>query len=340
MNNPPSAEGHFFASSAYRKTGILLLLLCFIGSSSIFGQVQNYSYYSDTVGIHYKYETPSDYGGGISWADFDGDGWDDFSFGSPGGEPLHIYKNVGGNLILQSSIPFADSGAARCLIWVDYDNDADKDLYVTHEYSANKLYRNDGNWNFTDVTLSSGMGNDLMYSYSACWGDYDNDGWLDCYVVNRNQLNINFSANRLYHNNQDGTFTEVALQVGVADTTGLGFSANFMDYNNDGLPDLEVTNDKYYSPNRLYENLGNGQFVDVSDTFSTGIGIDGMGTAIGDYDGNGYLDIYVTNTPWSSINFGGNVLCRNNGDGSFTEVGDSAGVRVNLVGWGGKLPGL
>lgn len=338
LNLRKEKELHISHPLLFQKRIIFSFLGFLLGVSTGFSQIQNFQYYADSLGITHQYITPSDYGGGISWADFDGDGWDDFSFGSAPGEPLYLFRNVGGTLVPQSIQPFAaDTGAARSLTWVDFDNDADKDLFVTHEYGPNRLYRNDGNWTFTDVTVSAGIGMDVMYSYSSCWGDYDLDGFLDCYVVNRNQANIFNSPNRLYHNNQDGTFTEVAVQAGVDDFQGLGFSAGFIDFNNDTWPDLVVTNDKHYSGNRLFQNLGNGTFVNVSDTLTTGLGIDGMGTAIGDYDGNGYLDIYITNTPWSSTNFGGNVLCRNHGNGTFTEVGDSSQVRVSLVGWGANF---
>ena len=125
----------------------------------------------------------------------------------------------------------------------------------------------------------------------------------------------------------------------MADTLGLSFSAAFVDFDHNLYPDIIVANDKEFTANRLFKNLGNGTFLDISDTLSTGMGIDGMGTAVGDYDGDGDLDWYVTNTPPPPVPgiFGGNLLIRNDGNGNFTEVGDSAGVRVNRYGWGANF---
>lgn len=163
-----------------RKSLCLFCLTFFVGTSTLWSQQgPGFTYKSDSLGLWQIYGDPADYGGGISWVDFNGDGWDDFSFGSADGEPLYIYKNTGGGLVPMSTAVFGDSGHARSLTWADYDNDGDKDLFVSHEYESNRLYRNEGNWNFTEVTQTAGIDTTATYAYSACWGDYDRDGWLD-----------------------------------------------------------------------------------------------------------------------------------------------------------------
>lgn len=322
----------------YRLSLLSLMLLLYFQS---YTQTIEFTNMSQQLGINYSYYTPADFGGGLSFCDFNGDGKDDLSFGSADGSPIYLYENGGSFFSPYFSFDFlAETAASRSLVWADYDNDGDKDLTVINEYGYTKLYRNDGSTNFVDVTISAGLTQEEIYSYSGCWGDYDNDGWLDFYVVSRHQLTPEMSVNKLYRNLGDGTFEDVTAQTNTADAQGLGFAAVFFDYNNDGWSDIYIANDKAYTHNTLLKNLGDGTFEDISIAGNTGMNMDGMGIAVGDYDNNGYLDIYVTNTPQSSADFGGNLFLHNNGDGTFTEMGDELGVRVFNVGWGANFVDL
>jgi len=267
----------------------------------------------------------------VSFADIDGDGRDDLSFGSIEGQPMYIYRNEGTSFTdVTTQLGLVDSALSRTLLWSDYDNDGDKDLFVgidTHtEYS--KLFRNDGGV-LTDVTFSSGIGNVLSSCNAACWGDFNNDGWIDLYVTHYSE----FQANILYKNNQNGTFTDVTTIAGVQDTSNftgyfkLPLAVAFFDYNNDGWQDIYIENDKF-TWNTLYENQGDGTFENVSAQSNSALAGFMMGVAIGDYDNNGYLDIYSSNAPW------GNYLLKNNGDGTFTEVAEDLGLSVNKWCWG------
>jgi hypothetical protein len=189
-----------------------------------------------------------------------------------------------------------------------------------------RLYRNNGDLTFTDVTEKAGLGG-AGYGMGVAVGDYDNDGWPDLFVANVN-------GNQLFHNNGDGTFTDVTRKAGV----GGGFyegkkmwsvAAAWLDYNNDGLLDLFVSNatavcnPRYYLPlpNTLYRNNGDGTFTDVS--VQTGIAAHlgrGMGVAVADYDGDGYPDIFVANDNAS------NQLFHNIHGERFEEVALEAGV--------------
>ncbi len=241
----------------------------------------------------------------------------------------------------------------------DYNNDGLLDIFFTNGAAipsleksdpsyANRLFRNNGDGTFTDVTEKAGL-RGIGYSMGVAAGDYDNDGFVDLYVtgVNRNQL---------FHNDGDGTFTDVTEKAGVGGFVpklGKAWSvaAGWFDYNNDGLLDLFVVNYLNYTiktatpcvqqglpaycspvdflgtPNILYRNNGDGTFTDVSEQshISQYVG-KGMGLAFADYDNDGFTDIFVSNDTFE------NYLLHNNGDGTFTNVALLAGVAYSAFG--------
>jgi enediyne biosynthesis protein E4 len=214
----------------------------------------------------------------------------------------------------------------------------------------NRLFRQNRDGSFTDVTKQAGLANagDRNYGMGVAVGDYDNDGYPDIYVTN-------FGKNILYHNNGDGTFTDVTAKAGVAGG-GWSVSAGFLDYDNDGKLDLFVTRYldwdtkhsracgvivRQYCPpgefppatNILYHNRGDGTFEDVS--VKSGIAAKkghSLGVAFADYDGDGFTDIFVTNDVVEQF------LFHNNGNGTFTEQGLDAGVALTAD--GKKLSGM
>jgi hypothetical protein len=237
----------------------------------------------------------------------------------------------------------------------DYNNDGLLDVFFTNGAEIpsleksnsgfyNRLFRNNGDGTFTDVTERAGL-HGAGYSMGAAAGDYDNDGFVDLYVAG-------FNRNQLFHNNGDGTFTDVTEKAGVSGMVQQGkpwsVAAGWFDYNNDGLLDLFVVNYLDYSlsmahvcrtdnivdycspneyrgtPNILYRNNGDGTFTDVSQqSLISRYPGKGMGVAFADYDGDGFTDIFVSND--SSANF----LLHNNGNGTFTDVALQAGVAYN-----------
>ena len=241
----------------------------------------------------------------------------------------------------------------------DYDNDGLLDLFFTNGAEIpslqktganylNRLFHNNGNGTFTDVTAKSGLGG-IGYSMGVAAGDFDNDGFVDLYVTGVNH-------NQLMHNNGDGTFRDVTEKAGVAGIlagTGKAWSvtAGWIDYNHDGLLDLFVVNYLNYDlktaascstnkiitycspddfaglPNILYRNNGDGTFTDVSAPSHIGQYVGkGMGVAFADYDGDGFTDIFVSNDTFP------NLLLHNNGDGTFTDQATTAGVAYNAMG--------
>jgi hypothetical protein len=242
----------------------------------------------------------------------------------------------------------------------DYNNDGRDDVYVTC-LGANHLLRNNGNGTFTDVTQKAGVG-DPRWSTGAAFVDYDNDGKLDLFVSNYVDFDVNnlpeFGKGRtcqfkgvpvqcgprglkgagdtLYHNNGDGTFTDVSKKAGVSDPEGYyGLGVIASDFDDDGLVDIFVANDS--TPNFLYHNNGDGTFKDIG--FPAGVAVNengseqgSMGVTLGDYDHDGRFDLFITN-----FDDDYNTLYHNDGKGSFTDVSYAAKVAalsLPYVGWG------
>ena len=323
---------------------------------------------------------------GITAADYDNDGLYDLFV--PDGVESRLFRNRGDGTFEDVTAEAGLSGldGVSVALFADYDNDGWKDLFVSRTFRPNQLFHSngrgaDGRVTFTDVTARSGIGADCCTTVAA-WADYDNDGRLDLYVGRyldpRTKIPTTFYArngegNRLYHNEGDGTFTDVTEKAGVGDP-GLCLGAAWGDYDDDGWPDLYVAND--FGRKTLYHNNRDGTFADVtvaSNALAYGAG---MSVSWGDYDGDGRLDLYVaqirsqhawfaeaptvgrymlnsfrqgvwrTDMPLyleifrqSGTDFvdvfrqmaSGNTLLRNRGDGTFEDVSTQA--KANPIGW-------
>ena len=242
----------------------------------------------------------------------------------------------------------------------DYNNDGWPDLYLTC-LGGNKLFRNNGDQTFTDVTKQAGVA-DGRWSTGAAFGDYDGDGFLDLMVTNYVDFHLNDlpgfgtapnckyrgidvqcgprglkgAGDALFHNNGNGTFTDVSKSAGVEDANGYyGMSVIFADFNNAGRPDIYVANDS--TPKFLYKNLGGGKFQEIGLESGTAVSEDGseqasMGLAVGDYLHNGLPSLFVTNFSDEYSN-----LFRNDGNWNFSDVSYKSGVALPslpYVKWG------
>ena len=305
--------------------------------------------------------------GGVILLDYDRDGWPDIYFTNAPTVEMAVkgIKSLGVLYHNNHDGTFTDvtskSGlSTRCFAMGgaigDYNNDGWPDLYVTC-LGGNILYRNNGDGTFTDVTAKAGVA-DGRWSTGAAFGDYDGDGFVDLMVVNYVDFHLNDlpgfgsasfckyrgidvqcgprglrgAGDSLFHNNGDGTFTEVSKAAGVNDSSGYyGLGVIWADFNNTGRPDIYVANDS--TPKYLYKNEGNGKFKDIGLESGTAVSDDGseqasMGIAIGDYNHTGRPSLYVTN--FSDEN---DLLYRNEGGWDFKEVSYAAGVALPSLPW-------
>ena len=310
-------------------------------------------------------------GGGVVVLDYDRDGWPDIYFtnaptvemtlkGQKAAGALYHNNHDGTftDVTMKAGVGtpcFAMGGAAG-----DINNDGWPDLYVTC-LGGNVLYRNNGNGTFTDVTAKAGVA-DGRWSTGAAFADYDGDGFVDLMVSNYVDFKLNDlpgfgssptcrfrgidvqcgprglrgAGDSLFHNNGDGTFTDVSKKTGTDDAPGYyGLGVVWSDFDNTGRPSVYVADDS--TPNYLYRNDGGGRFTEVGLESGTAVSGDGseqgsMGVAVADYNHTGRFSIYVTNF---ADEF--NTLYRNDGKGSFTDVSYDAGVALPslpYVKWG------
>ncbi len=307
-----------------------LILVLFFQHLSAQSNFQNVAFQK---GINHTY-TGEITGGGVSFVDFDQDGLDDITLATGLGEPLSFYKNAGNGFIkIPSLVEHTDN--AKQVLWIDFDNDGDNDLFVASHSAPNRLYENTGDLHLIDITESVGIHINDNRTYGAAFADYNRDGWLDLYFCERFDGQAGLNQFFLYQNNADGTFTEVSETTNTKDLGKVPFCASFLDYNNDKWPDIYIAHDRNRG-NTMLQNLGNGTFQDVSEITQTVLDIEAMSVAVGDYNNDGWSDIYCTNIP------DGSVLLQNQGFINeepilYNDVATEANVGFYGFGWGANF---
>ncbi len=232
---------------------------------------------------------------------------------------------------LAAALPFTDIteqagvgnvGNGKGVAWADIDNDGDSDLFISNKGGKSILYRNDGAGRFTDVTDASGIGAAAVgYSMGSCFADYDNDGFADLYIVKGGRDEI--EANRLLHNDGDGTFTDVTEKAGVG-AKMFTYGASWADYDKDGFLDLYLANYGVGKTNILYRNNGDGTFTDVTAKAGVGDRSWSWTACWADVNNDSWPDLYVVNGQYPAGQ--PNKLYLNNGDGTFTDASKASGA--------------
>jgi hypothetical protein len=324
-------------------------------------------------------QLPEDMGSGAAWGDYDNDGYPDLYVvdvagpltasaeelaHSPGGNRLYHNNGNGTFTDVTKKAGVGFKGIGMAAAWADYDNDGRLDLVVT-SYDRIILYHNNGDGTFTDVTAKAGLDKYRGFWTGAAWGDYDRDGNVDLFICGyvkyqyhqedlqktslQSSAVVPFTLNPaaypperklLLHNNGDGTFTDVAAQAGVDDPTGRSLSAAWYDFDGDGWPDLYVANDLWGS--KLYLNLHNGKFKDVTRDVGLSDFRGEMGIAIGDWAHHGGPDLFVThwifqeNALFENMQYIGNEIKKDSAL-FFGDVADMVGlgqISKSYIGWG------
>ena len=283
---------------------------------------QGFTEIATDIGVDHSFTT-EEYGGGVSFADFNGDGLDDLTYASDNGNSIHFHINTGGNY--QEIEPLiSNQSEVKQVLWVDYDNDGDLDFYLT-SVSQNRLFKNNGDLELVDITTTCGFDDPELISYASTWMDYDHDGLLDLFVAHRTPEETGFLT--LYRNMGNDQFEDMTLRAGLKGKGNSVLAMTSLDFNNDGWTDLFLAQD-WGQGNQLLKNQGNGVFKDVSALSNTDQKMNSMTATIGDYNGDGWVDIYVTNTNE------GNILLKNNGDETFNEVSDEMNVNIRSLTFG------
>jgi hypothetical protein len=309
--------------------------------------------------------------GGVALFDYDRDGAvdiflvngstiDGLRSGKHPGSKLYRNNRDGTFTDVTEATGLAAAGWGHGAAVGDFDNDGWPDLYVTY-FTGGRLFRNTGKGAFVDVTAAAGVGNEGRWGTSAAFGDYDHDGFLDLYIANYVDLDLDHlpafgsgpfcqyrgipvscgprglkgSRDRLYRNNGDGTFTDVTEKLAIDPQAYYGLGVIWGDVNGDGCQDVYIANDS--SPSLLYLGDCKGGLKEAGITAGVAYSEDGreqagMGVDLGDYDNDGRPDLAKTNFSDDSNN-----LYHNNGDGNFTDMAGPAGfgpVSVPLLGFG------
>lgn len=338
-------------SFAYRTSLGLAIAVAFITRSAV--ALPTFTNVTAALGITHVHPASEPMTGGVAAADFDGDGMVDLFF-TQVNSPSVLYHNTGNGFVDASAASgFTDTIPGSGVATGDIDNDGDADLYMTTSlHNRFYLYINDGSGHFSEQAVDRGA---AVQATSGTWrgmgvsfGDYDGDGYLDIATSDHSRPMTN-NGSRLLHNMgaaNPGHFEDVTHAAGIdvyrqalnVKDTVYRFQPQFSDVDHDGHMDLLFSSDDRTS--QLFWNNGDGTFTDGTTAAAVGTDKSGMGNTLGDYDGDGDLDWFITaifDTPFLGVN-PGNRLYRNNGNRTFTDVTTAAGVRDSGAGtevsWG------
>ncbi len=314
------------------KWALVMAAIClFLGSVS----AQQFVEQSQAMGLGHTPLYFNLFGAGTSMVDFNQDGIDDLSYLRHQQSPSFFVGNEESFDLISS---FASgSSSPKAVQWVDVDNDGDLDCFISRRSEPLALYERTGPNSFVDRIAPSGIINNNHHNYGASWGDYDLDGDLDLYLC-AYDAGMNFANqqdnNHLYRNNGNFSFEDVTVSAGIQPEYALSFQSLWLDVNHDLYPDLLVINDKN-KQNRLYLNNGDGTFDDISESAGMDVIMDAMTTTCADFNQDGYLDVFITNSNVTENADLGTLLFAGGPNNTFTEVSAQHGLHLtDVFTWG------
>lgn len=277
------------------------------------------------------------YGAAVSTADWNNDGWPDLTLGSSNGTLRSWVNDQNGGYDLVT-LPWQMASEVKAIVWIDLDNDGDDDLFVQEANGKCGLFRNDG-LAFADMTnafgLGSGLPQDFTEAAGVSFGDMDNDGDLDlhlCRYLEFPMTETPADRNVLLRNEGNFVFTNVSTSSGIDTHLRLSFQSIWWDHNGDGWQDIFVINDKN-GANALFQNQGNGTFIDVAPDYNMDLVMDCMSASLGDMNQDGLQDLFHTNTHFGGDGLGSKLLVQGPGLG-FEELSANHGLNFDRFCWG------
>jgi len=280
-----------------------------------------------------QYNWNGQFGAGVTAVDWNRDGWDDLVFGNSEGA-VRVWTNNGNGFDMMP-LPIIQVAETKAIQWVDIDEDYDLDFFMSDKYGNMYLLENQGDSAFVNVSYGSGLPTDSVATAGSSWGDYDNDGDLDlhiCRYIESQYLTDPMYKNLLMRNNGDFTFTDVSNEAQINPYVRLSFQSIWYDWDLDGWQDLYVINDKN-GKNALYHNQGNGLFTDISSSVGADVLLDAMTASMGDFNQDGYQDIFMTSTHVGN-NAIGSLLLVGSESGQYQEASDEYGLNFVRYCWG------
>lgn len=262
----------------------------------------------DPEGVLYTQHVGGYLGHGVSFADFNGDGFDDLCFGQFEGQIL-AYMGDGEGAFTPVDLGFGNTnGEPKSVLWADFDNDGDQDLLVTQRLSENRLYARMPDGSLQEVPGAGGIaGTELERTYGAAVADFNKDDRLDVYLCHYHTPQTNSEENRLFRSlggvDLGMQFQDITEESGVGNGVKQSFQATWIDIDRDGWLDLHVINDRTFWPDALYHNQGDGTFVDMANSWGIGIGEYSMSSTFADFDKDQDWDIVVANGASEGNNF-------------------------------------
>ena len=311
----------------------LFLVQLLMATTSLCAESQVFQNVAPSWGVS-QYNSNGIYGAAVSTADWNNDGWPDLTVGSSDGA-LRTFVNLEGSGFSMTPLPWVMQGETKALIWLDLDNDGDDDLFVQEDSGRCGVLRNDGVEGFVDVTSSANLPQETTEAGGVSFGDMDNDGDLDlhlCRYLEMPFFSPTADRNVLLRNNGDLTFTNVTEESGIDVHIRLSFQSIWWDENGDGLQDIFVINDKS-GANSMFQNQGDGTFIDVAPERNMDIVMDCMTASLGDFNQDNRQDLFLTNTPFGGDGLGAKLI-EGTPEGDYNEVAADHGLAMDRFCWG------